>query len=130
MSGKTHLTETYKNILVSEIENPKGLKVGLIQLNRPEALNALNNELMSEVVSVLEAFDKSNETGCTVLTGNAKAFAAGADIKDRDCLPAHRPPRRTRRPPGLHRVPATHWAHRRFQRACDDLRYDSRGRRS
>lgn len=82
MSRETHLTETYKNILVSEIENPKGLKVGLIQLNRPEALNALNNELMSEVVSVLEAFDKNNETGCTVLTGNAKAFAAGADIKE------------------------------------------------
>ena len=45
-------------------------------------MNALNNELMSVVVSVLEAFDKSNVSGCTVLTGNAKAFAAGADIKE------------------------------------------------
>lgn len=82
MGEKTHLTDKYKNIIVSEIENPKALKVGLIQLNRPEALNALNNELMSEVVSTLEAFDKDTETGCMVLTGNQKAFAAGADIKE------------------------------------------------
>ena len=82
MSDKTHLTNSYKNILVSEIENSKALKVGLIQLNRPEVLNALNNELMQEVVSVLEAFDKDSEIGCTVLSGNQKAFAAGADIKE------------------------------------------------
>lgn len=82
MSNKTHLTNPYKNILVSEIENSKALKVGLIQLNRPEVLNALNNELMQEVVSVLEAFDKDSEIGCTVLSGNQKAFAAGADIKE------------------------------------------------
>ncbi len=82
MSEKTHLTNTYKNILVSEIENSKALKVGMIQLNRPEALNALNNELMQEVVNTLEAFDKDPETGCMILTGNQKAFAAGADIKE------------------------------------------------
>ena len=82
MSDKTHLSDTYKNILVSEIENGKALKVGLIQLNRPEALNALNNELMQEVVTVLESFDKDPQTGCMILTGNQKAFAAGADIKE------------------------------------------------
>lgn len=82
MSNKSHLSGKFNNILVSEIENPKGLKVGLIQLNRPDVLNALNNDLMKEVVETLEAFDKDNETGCMVLTGNAKAFAAGADIKE------------------------------------------------
>ncbi len=82
MSDKARLSKSYKNILISEIENPKALKVGLIQLNRPDVLNALNIELMTEVVEALEAFDKDNETGSIVLTGNAKAFAAGADIKE------------------------------------------------
>ncbi len=82
MSDKTRLNEKFNNILVSEIDNPKGLKVGLIQLNRPDALNALNIDLMKEVVETLESFDKDAETGCMVLTGNAKAFAAGADIKE------------------------------------------------
>ncbi len=82
MSDKAHLSNTYKYILISEIENPKALKVGLIQLNRPEALNALNNELMQEVVETLESFDKDMEIGCVVLTGSEKAFAAGADIKE------------------------------------------------
>ncbi|MBK8981105.1 MAG: enoyl-CoA hydratase/isomerase family protein [Ignavibacteria bacterium] len=82
MSDKSHLNGKFNNILVSEIENPKGLKVGLIQLNRPDALNALNIDLMKEVVETLESFDKDADTGCMVLTGNAKAFAAGADIKE------------------------------------------------
>lgn len=82
MSNKTHLSISYKNILVSEVENSNALKVGLIQLNRPDVLNALNIELMKEVVECLEAFDKDNEIGCMVLTGNSKAFAAGADIKE------------------------------------------------
>ncbi|MCY7361701.1 MAG: enoyl-CoA hydratase/isomerase family protein [Ignavibacteria bacterium] len=82
MSEKTHLTNPHKNILVSEIDNSKALKVGLIQLNRPDVLNALNNDLMQEVVNTLEAFDKDAEIGCMVLTGNQKAFAAGADIKE------------------------------------------------
>lgn len=72
----------YKNILVSEIVNGSGLKVGLIQLNRPDVLNALNIELMKEVVEALESCDKNGEIGCMVLTGNQKAFAAGADIKE------------------------------------------------
>ncbi len=56
--------------------------MGLIELNRPEVLNALNIDLMKEVVSALEAFDTDNNIGCMVLTGNQKAFAAGADIKE------------------------------------------------
>ena len=82
MSDKPHLSKEYKLILVSEVDNPKGLKVGLIQINRPKALNALNTEVMTEIVSVLEAFDKDDEVGCSVLTGDKKAFAAGADIKE------------------------------------------------
>lgn len=82
MSTKAHLEKQYNSILVSEIDNEKGLKAGMIQINRPQALNALNIELMRDVASVLEAFDKDAEIGCTVITGNEKAFAAGADIKE------------------------------------------------
>ena len=56
--------------------------VGLITLNRPQALNALNYQLMTEVMDALEAFDKDEAIGATVITGNEKAFAAGADIKE------------------------------------------------
>jgi enoyl-CoA hydratase len=55
--------------------------VGLITLNRPKALNALNAELMTEVGQAVEAFDADPAIGCIVLTGGEKAFAAGADIK-------------------------------------------------
>lgn len=82
MPEKDHLTKTYNNILVKEIENGNALKTGLIQLNRPDALNALNIDLMKEVVETLESFDKDSEIGCMVITGNEKAFAAGADIKE------------------------------------------------
>jgi enoyl-CoA hydratase len=75
-------TQTYSLIKVSEVDNGSALKVGLIELNRPEVLNALNIDLMIEVVSALEAFDKDSGIGCMVLTGNNKAFAAGADIKE------------------------------------------------
>jgi enoyl-CoA hydratase len=57
-------------------------RVGLITLNRPKALNALNNQLMREVMDALDAFDNSDEVGAIVITGNEKAFAAGADIKE------------------------------------------------
>lgn len=57
-------------------------RVGLITLNRPQALNALNNQLMREVMDALEAFDKDDAVGAMVVTGNEKAFAAGADIKE------------------------------------------------
>lgn len=57
-------------------------RVGLITLNRPQALNALNNQLMRELMDGLEAFDKNDAIGAMVITGNEKAFAAGADIKE------------------------------------------------
>ena len=56
--------------------------VGLITLNRPQALNALNNQLMREVMDALDAFDKDDDIGAMVITGNDKVFAAGADIKE------------------------------------------------
>jgi enoyl-CoA hydratase len=57
-------------------------RVGLIRLNRPQAMNALNNQLMRELMDALEAFDKNDTIGAMVITGNEKAFAAGADIKE------------------------------------------------
>ncbi|MGV3653637.1 MAG: enoyl-CoA hydratase [Noviherbaspirillum sp.] len=55
-------------------------KVGVIRLNRPQAMNALNDQLMDELGEVLLHFDKDANIGCIVLAGNDKAFAAGADI--------------------------------------------------
>jgi enoyl-CoA hydratase len=55
-------------------------KVGVITLNRPKQLNALNNQLMDELGAALQAFDADETIGCVVLTGSEKAFAAGADI--------------------------------------------------
>lgn len=57
-------------------------RVGLIILNRPQALNALNNQLMGEVMDALETFDQDEAVGAMVIAGNEKAFAAGADIKE------------------------------------------------
>lgn len=56
------------------------LKTGLITLNRPKQLNALNDGLMDELGAALQAFDDDATVGCIVLTGSDKAFAAGADI--------------------------------------------------
>lgn len=72
----------YKNIIVTYIEQDNGLKVGQVQLNRPDVLNALNIELMGELLTALDAFDKDKSVGAVVLTGSKKAFAAGADIKE------------------------------------------------
>ncbi|MET3108982.1 enoyl-CoA hydratase [Oxalobacteraceae bacterium GrIS 2.11] len=55
-------------------------KVGVITLNRPKALNALNDQLMDELGHALNHFDQDEQIGCIVLTGSEKAFAAGADI--------------------------------------------------
>ncbi len=55
-------------------------RVGVITLNRPKALNALNGQLMDELGAALKAFDADPEIGCMVITGSEKAFAAGADI--------------------------------------------------
>jgi enoyl-CoA hydratase/carnithine racemase len=67
----------YANLLVST----KG-RVGVVQLNRPKALNALSTPLMLELADALSEFDSNDEIGCIVLTGSEKAFAAGADIKE------------------------------------------------
>ena len=68
---------TYETILVEQREG-----VGLITLNRPQALNALNMQVMFDVTGALAALDLDDETGCIVITGSQKAFAAGADIKE------------------------------------------------
>jgi enoyl-CoA hydratase len=67
----------YQNIIV-ETRGP----VGLITFNRPKALNALNNDLISELGQALDAFEADDAVGAIVLTGSEKAFAAGADIKE------------------------------------------------
>jgi enoyl-CoA hydratase len=68
---------TYQNIVVET----KG-RVGIIRLNRPQALNALNKALISELTQAIETFDADEKIGCLLMTGNDKAFAAGADIKE------------------------------------------------
>lgn len=55
-------------------------RIAIVQLNRPEALNALNDGLMDELGQALRSFDADPNIGCIILTGNEKAFAAGADI--------------------------------------------------
>lgn len=57
-------------------------RVGLVQLNRPQAMNAFNIAMLREVFDALEAFDRDETVGAMVVTGNEKAFAAGADIKE------------------------------------------------
>jgi enoyl-CoA hydratase len=57
-------------------------RVGLIRLNRPQALNALNTVLKDELLAAAERFDADDAIGCIVITGSDKAFAAGADIKE------------------------------------------------
>jgi enoyl-CoA hydratase len=66
---------TYQNILTA-----RRVRVGVITLNRPQALNALNDTLMDELGSALLEFDADDGIGAIVITGNEKAFAAGADI--------------------------------------------------
>jgi len=67
----------YEHILVDS-EGP----VGIITLNRPAALNALNSALMSELAGALDGFEEDPSIGCLVIVGQPKAFAAGADIKE------------------------------------------------
>ena len=68
---------SYRNI-----ETETRGKVGVIRLNRPQALNALNSELIGEVAKAIAGFESDMAIGCIVLTGSDKAFAAGADIKE------------------------------------------------
>ena len=71
------MTADYENILIGH----EG-RVLTITLNRPKALNALNDATMREVVDAVTSHDADPEVGCIVITGSAKAFAAGADIKE------------------------------------------------
>jgi enoyl-CoA hydratase len=71
------MTEQYENILVER----RG-RVGLVTLNRPAALNALNKATMDELVAAVTVMDADPGVGAVVVTGSAKAFAAGADIKE------------------------------------------------
>ena len=64
----------------TRIEGPDGRKVGIVTLNRPKQLNALNDQLMDELGLALKGFDADDGIGCMILTGSEKAFAAGADI--------------------------------------------------
>jgi len=70
-------TKDYATIIVTR----EG-RVGVITLNRPKAMNALNSQLVGELCEVLNVFDKDPDIGCIVITGGEKAFAAGADIKE------------------------------------------------
>ena len=72
---------SYETILVSRAD-----RVGTITLNRPEALNALNSQVMAEVTSAAAEFDADAGIGAIIITGSAKAFAAGADIKEMAAL--------------------------------------------
>ena len=69
MTYETLLTETEDGVL-------------LIRLNRPQALNALNGQLMDELTAALDAAERDEAVRCTIITGSEKAFAAGADIKE------------------------------------------------
>jgi enoyl-CoA hydratase len=75
--GQGHHAMSYRNI----VTETKG-RVGIIRFNRPQALNALNAELVGELNSALDAFDADQNIGCLLITGSDKAFAAGADIKE------------------------------------------------
>lgn len=77
------------NVVLTEIHG----KVGLIRINRPEAMNALNNDVVDGIAAAINAFEADENIGCIILTGNEKAFAAGADIgfmKDFDYMHAYK----------------------------------------
>ena len=68
---------THETILVEQRD-----RVGIIKLNRPKVLNALNQKLTKELLAAAETFDRDPAIGCIVITGSEKAFAAGADINE------------------------------------------------
>jgi enoyl-CoA hydratase len=68
---------TYQNIIVETRD-----KIGIIRLDRPQALNALNAALIGELAAAVDAFEKDAGVACLIVTGSDKAFAAGADIKE------------------------------------------------
>ena len=72
---------TYETIIVET----RG-KVGLITLNRPKALNALNSQVLADLVAAVRGFEADADVGAMVITGSEKAFAAGADIKEMQAI--------------------------------------------
>lgn len=68
---------TFETLLISKQEG-----FARIQLNRPSALNALNSRVLQELFDALSGLDNDNDVKCSIITGNEKAFAAGADIKE------------------------------------------------
>src|SRR5258705_5087742 len=76
-ASPTRSPMSYENIIVET----RG-KVGLVRLNRPQALNALNAALLGELGDAVDAFEADPAIGCIVIAGSDKAFAAGADIKE------------------------------------------------
>lgn len=74
---ETGAVMAYENIIVETKD-----RVGLITLNRPDALNALNSALIGELGQALDGFEADAAIGCVVITGSERAFAAGADIKE------------------------------------------------
>jgi len=68
---------SYEHIIVET-----SAKVGIVRLNRPAALNALNHSLMRELAAAIDGFEADTHIACIVITGSDKAFAAGADIKE------------------------------------------------
>ncbi len=71
------MERAYQHLLVDLSD-----RVAIIRLNRPEVLNALNLALVDELVDTLERLDRDDAVRCIVLTGNERAFAAGADIME------------------------------------------------
>ena len=67
---------SYENIIVEKSD-----EIITVSLNRPDALNALNDQLMDELLSEVDSYEKDDSLRCMILTGSEKAFAAGADIK-------------------------------------------------
>ena len=73
---------TYESLIVETHMLASGDKVGVIKLNRPQVLNALNSDLVREMNDAFDRFEADPQLGCTIITGSEKAFAAGADIKE------------------------------------------------
>jgi enoyl-CoA hydratase len=75
---ESQMTATAHETIIVETHG----RVGLVRLNRPQALNALNKQLIAELSAALDHFEADEAIGCIVITGSEKAFAAGADIKE------------------------------------------------
>src|SRR6266566_8069608 len=74
--------ELYEESMSENIVVESRGRVGLIRLNRPQALNALNSAVIRELAQAIDTFESDDKIGCMVITGSDKAFAAGADVKE------------------------------------------------